>query len=89
MPGMGKNLHRMAPEKMYRETTRRVVAQVKAAQYLNALTQLGVAGVRIDAAKHINKWDLGNILQVCLLVSMLQMSVSTTAAPLCRLSEGP
>ena len=40
--------------------------QAKAAQYLNMLAQLGVAGVRIDAAKHINKWDLGNILQVCI-----------------------
>ena len=52
--------------KLCRESHRLVPLQAKAAQYLNMLAQLGVAGVRIDAAKHMNKWDLGNILQVCL-----------------------
>ena len=61
----------MTPGMTYRETSRLVPVQVKAAQYLNMLAQLGVAGVRIDAAKHMNKWDLGNILQVCLILSTL------------------
>ena len=39
--------------------------QGKLADYLNKLAQLGVAGVRVDAAKHMNDWDLGSILQVC------------------------
>lgn len=38
--------------------------QGKVAEYLNRLAALGVAGVRVDAAKHINHWDLGSILQV-------------------------
>lgn len=39
--------------------------QGKIAGYLNRLAQLGVAGVRVDAAKHMNSWDMGSILQVC------------------------
>lgn len=39
--------------------------QGKVAVYLNKLAQLGVAGVRVDAAKHMNTWDMGSILQVC------------------------
>ncbi|CAL8462690.1 g2223 [Coccomyxa elongata] len=38
--------------------------QSKIGAYLNDLKSLGVKGVRIDAAKHINNWDLGKILQV-------------------------
>ena len=38
--------------------------QGKIAEYLNRLAQLGVAGVRVDAAKHMNSWDMGSILQV-------------------------
>lgn len=33
-------------------------------EYLNRLAALGVAGIRIDASKHMNHWDLGMILQV-------------------------
>jgi glycosidase len=38
--------------------------QARAAGYLNHLASQGVAGIRIDAAKHMNHWDLGSILQV-------------------------
>ena len=38
--------------------------QGKIAYYLNKLAQLGVAGVRVDAAKHMNSWDMGSIFQV-------------------------
>ena len=40
------------------------LVQGKIASYLNRLAQLGVAGVRVDAAKHVNSWDMGSILQV-------------------------
>lgn len=40
------------------------LVQGKMAEYLNRLAQLGVAGVRVDAAKHVNSWDMGSILQV-------------------------
>ena len=59
------------PWRTYGQTPRLVPVQAKAAQYLNMLARLGVAGVRIDAAKHMNKWDLGNILQVCLIFCTL------------------
>ena len=59
------------PWRTYEQTPRLVSVQAKAAQYLNMLAQLGVAGVRVDAAKHMNEWDLGNILQVCLIFCML------------------
>ncbi len=39
--------------------------QGKIAGYLNKLAQLGVAGMRVDAAKHMSSRDLGSILQVC------------------------
>ena len=57
----------MTPGRTFRKIPRPFPVQAKAAQYLNMLAQLGVTGVRIDAAKHVNKWDLGNILQVCLI----------------------
>ena len=41
-----------------------LLVQVSIAGYLNRLAQLGVAGVRVDAAKHMNSWDVGSILQV-------------------------
>lgn len=34
------------------------------AAYLNDLKSMGAKGLRIDAVKHINNWDLGKILQV-------------------------
>lgn len=37
--------------------------QARSAEYLNHLASIGVAGIRIDAAKHINHRDLANILQ--------------------------
>ena len=40
-----------------------IALQSKIGAYLNDLKSLGVKGVRIDAAKHINNWDLGKILQ--------------------------
>lgn len=41
-----------------------VVLQAHITEYLNRLASLGVAGVRIDASKHMNHWDVGSILQV-------------------------
>ena len=56
-------------------------------QYLNMLAQLGVAGVRIDAAKHINKWDLGNILQGLLtFLHAMNNKILSGAVSLCRFS---
>ncbi|EIE20972.1 hypothetical protein COCSUDRAFT_83531 [Coccomyxa subellipsoidea C-169] len=37
--------------------------QAHITEYLNRLASLGVAGVRIDASKHMNHWDVGSILQ--------------------------
>ena len=41
-----------------------LLLQMHITGYLNRLAALGVAGIRIDASKHINHWDLGMILQV-------------------------
>ena len=64
-------MQQTAPVRIHRETTKQVAVQVKATQYLNRLAQLGAAGVRVDAAKHMNKWDVGSILQVCLAVLVI------------------
>ncbi|BDA42333.1 Alpha-amylase A [Coccomyxa sp. Obi] len=43
--------------------TSKTSVQKHITKYLNRLAALGVAGIRIDASKHINHWDLGMILQ--------------------------
>ncbi len=62
-------------------TTSGVLVQGKIAEYLNRLAQLGVAGVRVDAAKHLNSWDMGSILQVsCNHIQSITMNVSRNAS---------
>ena len=85
-------MQHMAPALTHTETPFIFTVQVKAAQYLNELAQLGVAGVRIDAAKHMNKWDLGSILQVCLFILLvvndshcLRQSPCTISEEVCKL----
>ncbi len=54
-----------------------MLVQGKIAEYLNRLAQLGVAGVRVDAAKHMNSWDMGSILQVSRYLRILETSAAS------------
>ena len=61
--------------------TAQMLVQGKLAEYLNRLAQLGVAGVRVDAAKHMNSWDMGSILQVsCHSTQSIDIIVSICAS---------